>query len=158
MSTSYYYVDISERDLKRLQATLAVAFRFCGDLRVSRVDPNQVVKYASLSVTLDEYTAPDLLERVHATIRGFLEGAEVPTSTPAVVEMRLTLEHLLLLLRIDQAPFFEAVQVSPNHAVLQELLQLGLLEPALTPEAEANTWRLTVAAHQHLIRIREMRL
>lgn len=81
MKPRYYYVLIDAETLARLQALIAVRFRFYGRIQVFRIERNNVIKAESLCIqcldTLDVTVRDGLMN----FIDGFVAGANLQSST-----------------------------------------------------------------------------
>lgn len=81
MKPLHFYVHIGDADLARLQRQVASRFRHYGRIQLFRVDCNAVIKAASLCLQASDSLNPEVKEELISYVHGFIEGANLESST-----------------------------------------------------------------------------
>lgn len=81
MKPLHYYVLIDNDTLTRLQSRIAVRFRFYGRIQVFRVERNKVIKAESLCIQCADQLSADVRDKLLSFVEGFIEGADLESST-----------------------------------------------------------------------------
>lgn len=81
MHRSCYYVIINDEQLARLRELIRHRYRFSGRIQLNRIERNAVIKAESLSIQILDWVSPEVAERIHELIHGFIVGADLKSST-----------------------------------------------------------------------------
>lgn len=138
MMERHFFVQVPPAVLQRLQQRTQGRYRFYSEVKITHVPPSSTA-VERLVVTWSNETSEVVMNAVLDYVAGFIEGADLESSTPVETHQELTLELLLVLADCKQG-YSLALE---NGEIRKAVSQLELLGGLERDPSSSSSWRLT---------------